>query len=139
MSDMTKEQRASFKERLAEVDAELAPLYTARQKACEPFDAQIDPLEERREAILEEAEAEVAGNCEGCEVVLFFGDKGQHHCEASLYFCEECSPTWSDCLAEAEASKDEHYEEPGDREAFLAVCRERVEQGKGDEKNVWEL
>jgi hypothetical protein len=124
-STMTREQRMELKRRLAALDAEIAPLEKARDEACKPFDAQLRPLLDRREELLESAPNELAGNCEGCGVPLFFGDRAQNHSEAGILFCEDCSPSWQDCLQEIESGNvtADHFEEPGDYENYVALVR----------------
>jgi len=142
MPDLTKEQREEFRRKLTEIDAVLDPLQAECDKAVKaaraPFTERLDELEAQREEVLESVDAEVRGNCEGCGVVLFFGDMGHTYRDATeIVECVKCAPTWNEEMASVDGPDD--FEEPEDYEHFMAVCREHISEGRGNEKNVWEL
>ena len=136
---LTTEQRADLRRQLKEIDAVQRPLIEERRKACEWLDDRIAALEARREALLDTHEADIYGRCEGCLETLFIGDMGHTCNDGELAFCFDCAPTWNDLLSQCEEQEADAWEEPDGKGKALALCRERIADGKGAEKHVWEL
>lgn len=137
MAGMTREARADLKRKLDQIAAALKPLEEARRQAIADIQPKIDTLEEQREALLEEAGAEIEGNCEACGLPVFLGERAHRYTDCEIVECEDCAPTYREELASVNGPQD--FAEPEDYEAFVALCTAKIADGKGDEKHVWEI
>lgn len=85
------------------------------QEAKHPFMLALEAIDLVRSELLD-GHPEVVGECEGCDTLLFEGDKG-HRCDDGPLLCEACSPTYGDsltqlreCLADKDIGDDDRAE-----------------------------
>lgn len=129
---MTDAERAALLEQLRDLDAAQAKIAEARK----PFDAATSAIEGVKEALLERHEAEIAGRCETCDRLLFYGDRG-HRCDDGPIVCEEHAPTWADIKEEWTCAVDP---DPDDlREALADVEAHVAGGGSLEDKVIHEL
>ena len=130
---MTPEQRESLRKQLEAFEAARAKIETARK----PLDEALFAIEEAREVLLEQHDAEIVGRCETCMQPIFSGERG--HYDGDVYLCEAHSPTWAESRAWAIDVGEDGWDEPDGKAQHIAACDERIAAGEGDTKNVWEL
>jgi hypothetical protein len=61
-------------------------------------------MQDEIDCIVEENGDFIAGRCECCAKVVFFGDRG-HQYEDGPLSCSDCSPTWEDAKENWESSE----------------------------------
>jgi hypothetical protein len=132
LAALTDDQREALRRRLDVFDQSIAQL----EKQREPWDKAIAALQEIREDVIEDVTgAELAGNREGCDRLLFIGEQG-HRCVDGPILCVACAPTWSDLKAQY-ADKRAKGEPVAD--ADDVAIDGRIAAGDGDKPYVWEL
>lgn len=80
----------------------------------------IDDIDAVCEALLEEHDAEIAGVCEGCSLLLFSGDRGYSY-EDGPICCAECAPTWADAEENWKSQAEDDPERAAEFAASLAA------------------
>lgn len=112
------------------------------RKAMAPFVQARDALDDAREMLLMDHDADIAGTCE-CGRLLFEGELG-HRCDDGPILCEDCAPTWDDMRRQYHEAKargdfvDSFEGEQEARDADLAVDS-HIAAGDGDKRLVWPL
>jgi len=103
----TKEEWKAVK---AELDALEKEMDEAVSAARVPFEARKDEIEARLEEIEEDC-PEIIGRCEGCSEQIWKGDRYSYDSNNGLQFCEPCSPSYADMLADPTSfyGADEEY------------------------------
>jgi hypothetical protein len=131
---MDNEARQKLKDQLGEFDAAMASIRAARK----PFDDAIAAIDNAKDAVLAEHEAEVVGECEGCTKLLLVGDKG-FRCEDGPILCADCSPTFGD--AEEQWLDGLNDDEPERKAAFFEGLEKHLAAGgsRSDKLPLYEL
>lgn len=128
---MTDEERTALQEQLVELDKASGQIGDAMQ----PFRDALAAIDGVREALLTRHNVEIAGQCEGCERLLFVGDMG-HRCEDGPMLCAECSPIYADVLKQARERLGEGDQDVADT---VTALEQRLADGSIDDKALHEL
>lgn len=130
MDDKTREAITDQLKSLDEAGEAVAELMAPYRKAA-------DGIEAARVLLLDSHNVEIADTCEGCSKILFVGEMG-HVCGDGPTLCEDCSPTWADCLTQmSEPSTDPDDE--AERQESIRAVQAQIAAGNGDKKHVWAL
>lgn len=136
---MTDDEREKLKERLDALDKASGKILEARK----PFDEALNAIDDVREGLLAEHDADVLGTCEHCMRLMFEGELGFRY-EDGPIMCEACAPTWSDLKVEQDelivsGNFEDSYEDAEAAKDARESVLGHIEAGDGDKRYVWAL
>lgn len=111
-----REQLRALADRDRDLENRRDPIQALADAALRPFVEEGMAIDEERQALLEEHEAQIIGRCEGCEEFILEGDKYQT-CDDGPHLCVKCAATWNDIAKQLR----ERMADPSEREDKLEL------------------
>lgn len=135
------EANQELRAKLTDIERHIAAVQLEAKPTRDEYDAKLRPfieqecaMEEEKELLLDAAGTSVIGSCEGCSTLILEGDRHTWANDEVMYFCVECSPTWTEALAEMRSYTHDHPDDQRELDEKIAHAEAQIAADLGNEK-----